>query len=213
MLKVAAGGTILTNNASLTNTSTGVLAGSGNVLMRGNTPGTLFNNGVIAPGGAGAAGTLSIFGDVNFGATGRLNAERFSSTSFDRLAITGTAALGGIFGLTDTAPALLPGGSFYTVLNYGSKTGTFTTLDVPAPYSVVYLADRMNITSPNLISSTGGPLMQAANQVISNMSTLLTPPQTSSGAGSFQGASTDPASPTLPKCGAPKLKGLVACTP
>jgi hypothetical protein len=170
------------------------------------------NNGVIAPGGAGAAGALSVLGDVTFGGTGRVDAERFSSTSFDRLAISRTAALGGTFSLTDTASALLPGGSFYTVLNFGSKTGTFTTLNLPAQYSAVYLADRVNITHP-LISSTGGALKQTANQVISSMATLLSPPPATSGADSFQAASTDPQSPTPPKCGATKVKAFAACTP
>ena len=212
VLNVAAGATILTNNASLTNTSTGVLAGSGSVSMSGTTPGTILNNGVIAPGGAGAAGTLSVLGNVSFGATGSLNAERFSNTSFDKLAVSGNAALAGTFGLTNAAPLLLSDGSFYSVLTYGSKTGTFTTVNLPAPYFAFYLTDRLNVTAFNLASPIGGTVKQTANQVVSNMGTILNPPQTTTGTASSQ-STIGTGSPTLPKCGATKLKALVACTP
>ena len=171
------------------------------------------NNGVIAPGGAGALGTLTVLGNVNFGATGSLNVERFSNTSYDRLAVSGNAALAGTFGLTNAAP-LLPDGSTHTVLTYASATGTFTTVNLPAQYSVVYLTDRLNITTPNLISSTGGPLMQAANQVVSNMATILNPPPTTIGTGSSQSTTTGTGSSIfLPTCGTAKSKPFVACTP
>jgi hypothetical protein len=209
MLKVAAGGTIQTNNASLTNTSTGVLGGSGLLRMSGTTPGTLLNNGVIAPGGAGALGTLTVLGDVNFGVTGSLNAERFSNLIYDKLVVSGNATLAGTFGLTNATPQLLPDGSTYTVLTYASSAGTFTTVNLPLRYSAVYLADRLNITTPNLAAATGSTFTQATNQVVTSMSMFSQPLH------QFQTTTTIGTGPSIipARCGTGNLNTMVACTP
>jgi len=71
-LMVSAGGTILTNNAALTNAATGVIGGSGTVVMGGTNPATFVNNGTIAPGGVGTIGTLAVQGDMSFGPSATL---------------------------------------------------------------------------------------------------------------------------------------------
>lgn len=163
---ISAGSTlVIGSGGSFQNAATGTLSGTGTIDMR-NSGGALRNDGTIAPGGVGSAGTLAIQGDVIFGATGSLNIERFSSTSNDQLAVSGKATLAGAFGFTDLTSPLLFDGSTNTVLTYGTTSGTFTTISLPARYSATYLTDRFYITTPNFVASTGGSVAAAFNTVV-----------------------------------------------
>jgi hypothetical protein len=69
-----------------------VIQGSGAIALGG---ATLTNNGTIRPGGNGTVGTLSVVGNYVQGASGNLNVELASNSSYDVLAVSGTANLGG----------------------------------------------------------------------------------------------------------------------
>ncbi|MDD2893528.1 MAG: MBG domain-containing protein [Halothiobacillaceae bacterium] len=118
------GTNVSTSNAALTNTGTIIGTGTLN-LGAGNT---LTNNGIIAPGvNFGAAGTLSITGNLVMGASGKLNVDLNGTAAgqFDVLNVSGTATLAGILNLEG------PGGAgSYTVLNAtGGVSGAFLTVN------------------------------------------------------------------------------------
>jgi hypothetical protein len=205
--------TLLANGASLTNSATGIIGGSGTILMGGTTPGAFVNYGVISPGAAGAVGTLTVLGDVTFGATGSLNIERFSNTSADQLAISGKATLSGTFGWTDRFSSLLNDGTAYPAMTYGSKTGTFTTMNLPFGYSANYLTDKLNIATPNLLAAGNSGVTAAANQVViglwsaGQLPALLDTGGTTGTAGTTGSGATK----AIVDCSSAKAKKLAGC--
>jgi hypothetical protein len=111
-----AGGTVL-RHADLRND--GTVSGTGTVFLDGVH--TLVNRGLLEPGGAGAAGTLAIQGNLQ-ARFGQLRLEQQSTASYDRIAVSGAVDLG-------PAPQLLradlPGASYragdtFAVLSSGS---------------------------------------------------------------------------------------------
>ncbi|MEX2141948.1 MAG: PEP-CTERM sorting domain-containing protein [Pirellulales bacterium] len=103
---------------------TGVLEGHGSV----QSP-AFINEGTVAPGG-GTVGVLSVMGPYEQRLAGKLNIQvgGLTPANHDQLNVTGTATLGGtmeISSLNDFVPTV---GSRYTVLNYGSRLGTFSSI-------------------------------------------------------------------------------------
>src|SRR5262249_59200749 len=94
--------------------------------------GTFTNDGVVRPGGGGAVGTLAINGNFAQGPGGTLDLEVFSASTYDRVFITGTAALNGTLLVTPVGYTPVNGDQ-YALLSYsGSPTGTFATITAPA---------------------------------------------------------------------------------
>jgi fibronectin-binding autotransporter adhesin len=206
---ISAGSTlVMVSGGSFRNAATGTLGGAGTLDMTASGS-ALRNDGAIAPGAAGSAGTLTVLGDVDFGATGSLNIERFGNTSVDRLAVSGAAALAGGFSWTDAAPTIRSDGSTHTVMTYGSKSGTFTTLSLPLLHSATYLTDRLNINTPVVFLISDPAIVDAVNRGIASVklssnfpAILVTTPPASGGT-----------TPPVPSCSSARAMRTGACAP
>jgi adhesin HecA-like repeat protein len=104
--------------------SGGTLTGSGGITI---DAGAVLNAGTINVGGTGVWGTLAITG--NYTQTGTLNME-ISYNGYDQLQISGLATLGGTLNVSLLSYSPAPGMSF-ALLTYGSRSGTFGTLNLP----------------------------------------------------------------------------------
>ncbi len=153
----------------------GILGGSGAILMSANVAPRpeIINDGIIAPGGVGKIGTLSITGDVTFRSGSSLALDMATNARYDKLVVSGAATLNGTLGLVKTNPAYLADGTTMTPLTYASRTGAFSTVSLPPQYSVVYLTDRMNVLTPNLAAPVNTGVQQAANQAAAGASTIV----------------------------------------
>jgi hypothetical protein len=110
--------------AELTVNSGATLAGSGNVI------GNIINNGLVSPGTS--PGILTITGNYDQSASGSLEIEIASLTSFDQLRISGTAPLDGQLGITllnGYVPD--PGDTFTIIQAAGEVSGTFSLVQQP----------------------------------------------------------------------------------
>ncbi|MFM1977225.1 MAG: hypothetical protein RL145_2071, partial [Pseudomonadota bacterium] len=96
----------------------GTVSGSGSILTQS---GVLVAGGVLTPGAVGGVGTLSISGGAGFGSTGMFGVDIASSTSADRLNVTGNLVLGGGFA-ANFLGGYVP--DFGTSWNVASATGT-----------------------------------------------------------------------------------------
>jgi uncharacterized protein with beta-barrel porin domain len=104
-----------------TTVASGALLG-GNGTITGN----LVNNGTVSPGYS--PGTINVTGNYSQGATGTLVVQIASGTSFDKLAITGTATLAGTLQV-DILGSFNPVGQTFTFLTAaGGVSGQFGTL-------------------------------------------------------------------------------------
>ena len=137
------GGTLLVNGTTAASTTTVV---SGATLGGTGTAGTV----TVQGGGTLAPGTsIGTFSAANTTINGTLVIEIASAASADRLNASGSVTLGG--SLTVTAPAGLPAGSAFTIVNKtsaGAVSGTFTG----KPQNSQFTAGGSNF----IISYTGG---------------------------------------------------------
>jgi hypothetical protein len=116
---LASGGTV--------NVLGGVLAGVGTV------SGTLLNAGEVRPGGSGAPGTLTVNGDYLQAATGALTIEIGGPTAgseYGRLAVTGTATLGGALTVSLINGYTPNPGDRFSLLTFTAVSGDFAIVDL-----------------------------------------------------------------------------------
>ncbi len=134
------GGTLLAGGTTIINNSTGSVFGTGAVTVEtgailtgaGSFTGAFQNNGIYAPGNSPTLSTLSSF---NQGPTGLLLMEiggLARGTQYDALNITGSATFAGALEVTFDNGFTVAGGESFDLFNWGSLTGTFDTLDLPA---------------------------------------------------------------------------------
>lgn len=88
------------------NEASGTLTGNGNIIVNGGA-GTIDNFGTLAPGGAGTVGTLTLTGNLIMESGSTVATDLLSTSSFDQLAVSGTARTGGSYTVN-----YLPGTSF-----------------------------------------------------------------------------------------------------
>jgi autotransporter-associated beta strand protein len=97
-----------------------LLGGSGTI------NGNLVNNGTVSPGFS--PGSIAVTGNYTQSSSGKLIIQLASGTSFDQLAIAGTASLGGALQV-DLLGSFLPAGQSFQVLTAaGGVSGTFATV-------------------------------------------------------------------------------------
>ena len=88
--------------------------------------GNLINNGTVSPGNS--PGTINVTGNYTQSSTGTLIIEIASGASFDKLIVTGTAALAGTLQVS-VLPGFSPLGQSFTFLTAaGGVSGTFGTV-------------------------------------------------------------------------------------
>jgi hypothetical protein len=134
-------------------TNNGTLAGTGTI----QTLSTLTNAGTVAPGAIGSTGTLTVVGNYAQSAAGTLAIQLASSSAFDLLNITGTAALNGTLALSCVLScAIATGDSFVILDSTGILSGTFANItlagflpdfDYGLEYDTVGRLVRLNVLS------------------------------------------------------------------
>ncbi|MHB9026522.1 MAG: FlgD immunoglobulin-like domain containing protein [Armatimonadota bacterium] len=128
-----AGATIL-NGGNLSAPAGSITIQAGSLTGVGTITGNVVNSGLVSPGAS--PGLLAITGTYRQNATGTLAIELGGltpGTEFDRMTVTGVATLAGTLNVSlidGFAPA---DGDLFTVLQYGSRSGDFTTLNATIP--------------------------------------------------------------------------------
>jgi hypothetical protein len=119
-------GGLITNSATIT----------GNSTVQGN----LNNAGTIAPGNS--PGVYSVTGDYTATSTAVHNFEVAGTTSnlFDRLVVSGSAYLSGALNVTLTNGFTPPAASIDLPIITGTISGTFSSVNIPSTYALVYTA-------------------------------------------------------------------------
>jgi hypothetical protein len=133
----------LDSGGNVTIQSGGTLRGVGNV-----STGTLVNSGTIAVGGvynppyANPVGTLAVTGNYTQASGGVLVLKIASISDYDRLAVSGLATLAGTLNVTPLQgePEVVLQGPLdvFEVVTYGSRSGTFGTVNLPPLASPTY---------------------------------------------------------------------------
>lgn len=125
--------------------------------LAGSTLTSLSNSGTVASS-ADAPGLLTITGSFTQAATGVLDIQLGSASSYDHLAVTGAANLGGTLNVDlvdDFVPTV---GTTFDIITRGSGSGTFsstTTSDSGLTYSVEYGSTYVRITITAIPELTG----------------------------------------------------------
>ncbi len=142
-IDVQAGSFFFSNGVGATTVSPGAtLGGTGTVI------GLLTNNGTVSPGTS--PGTINVTGNYTQGSTGLLLIEIASAASFDRLIMTGTAALAGTLQYSILG-GFNPLGQSFTFLTASSVSGTFGTLTGATPSAATAVSVVYAPTSATLV--------------------------------------------------------------
>jgi len=124
-------GTLTVGTAAAVNISGGSLFGNGGTI-NGNVD---LTGGTVNPGdGLNAIGDFKVSGTYIQGSGGTLNIDLNGitpNTKYDVLNITGAATLGGTLNFDLLAGFTPTVGQSFTVINYASETGAFTTVNLP----------------------------------------------------------------------------------
>ncbi len=129
-----AGGTLLIQG--------GLLEGVGTVAAN------VDNFGVVSPGGDGAVGVLTINGNYTQEASGALDIDIGSATSFDQLVVTGTASLGGTLNVNLLNGFMPSHGENFAIMMFASHAGNFAS--ITAGFSDTFSSDGHTM---NLVAS------------------------------------------------------------
>jgi hypothetical protein len=127
------GARTLTVNSGNTLTVSGTLTNNGTIKGNGTIANASFiNTGLIAPGNS--PGLLSLTGNYT-NTNGTLAIELagtgVAGTNYDQFAVSGSATLGGTLNLSLISGYTPVPNDQFTIMTYGSKSGTFTTTNLP----------------------------------------------------------------------------------
>lgn len=132
------------DKGTFVNNTGAVLSGTGLINLNGNTP--LALDGIIAPGNS--IGTLTVTGGITFANTSSLNIEINGTSGVnDLLSLSGAATFDGTLNVTISG-GTIDAGDTYTIVSYGSHTGTFPTVNLPGnplDWTISYGATALNI--------------------------------------------------------------------
>jgi hypothetical protein len=118
-----------TTTSSVTVPTSTSLVGTGTVI------GDLLNAGTIRPGTS--PGTITVEGNFTQESSGILEIELGGTepgTGYDQLIVTGTATMAGTLNVSLYDGYIPQLGDSFTILPYGSRSGGFTTLNLPEGY-------------------------------------------------------------------------------
>ncbi|MBA3483791.1 MAG: autotransporter-associated beta strand repeat-containing protein [Pirellulales bacterium] len=104
---------------------------------------TLNNGAIVAPGNS--PGTLNIAGNYTQNSGGTLKIELASPTSFDRLAVTGNAALGGTLEVSLIDGFIPTADQTFDILSFGSVGGAFSSVILPSVEGLVWDASQLAV--------------------------------------------------------------------
>jgi hypothetical protein len=192
VLLVVGEGSTLTLNDTLTNTS--AVQGAGTIV------GDATNSGSFSPGG-----TLTVTGDYTQESAGELDIDIEGTTAgtYDVLAVSDVATLAGKLKVTLGGGVVIPANTTFDILTCGSRSGQFTTLDLPQTanstdmFTVVYKSDRVSLVSKCLLTVQSTPITginiagtyygptNYAVDCPANASVTLTAPQSATNSGRY----------------------------
>ena len=170
---VQTGGSTVLRGGAIT-TATGLTFNGGALNGVGMITGNVSNVGaIVQPGGVGATGILTVSGAYSQASGGTLTTEiggATAGTRYDQLKVTGAVSLAG----TVNAPVINgftpPPSSTFSVLTYGSRSGSFTTVNSATGLTPSYSASAFSLSSagaspfaplPTNTPETPGVAMQA----------------------------------------------------
>jgi hypothetical protein len=122
------GGTLTASSGGATaivDLQAGILAGSGTLHAN------LISAGQVNPGGTGAAGSLTIFGNYTQTTSGTLNIELgglSAGSQYDRLSVSGTVQLDGTLNIGLINSFVPSVGDSFQVLLFGARSGAFASI-------------------------------------------------------------------------------------
>jgi hypothetical protein len=124
----------------------------------------LTNGGRVIPGGTGAVGVLTVNGNYTQTSSGALDVEldgTTAATQYDRLAVSGTASLGGTLNVATIGSFAPAFGNTFQVMTFGSSSGNFATYIGPSLASGLFLDPVFGPTSLTLdidrVAISGAP--------------------------------------------------------
>ena len=164
------GGTLLVANTSgsATGTATVTVNSGAKLGGTGTISGNVTNSGTVAPGNS--AGTLHLGGSYTQSASGRLEIDLASTSSYDALAVTGSASLAGT--LAVSLLGYMPhDGDVFQILSASGRGGTFTTTSLPALsgelfWNVNYSANSVSLAVAAAGDFNGDGAVDAADYVV-----------------------------------------------
>jgi hypothetical protein len=119
------------SGTTFSNLASGVIAGNGTIAVDSGG-GTVDNFGTIAPGGAGAVGTLAINGNLVMESSAVLAADLVNAGNYDTLVVSGSATSGGKVAVTYQPDTIFLQGQSFAVLQSGAlSAGTLPAVDKP----------------------------------------------------------------------------------
>lgn len=120
---------LLEYTAYLTAGSGVVIQADGRLSAAGTITGNVTNAGMLDIS-TWPSGTLSIVGNFTQTSTGTFKAQLDAYDTYDQLHVSGQATLNGAFVMT-LQPGAAPYSGPYSILSYGSRSGTFSSLSLP----------------------------------------------------------------------------------
>lgn len=154
------------SGATFVNESTGVLTGNGTIAVD-NGNGLVNNFGTINAGSIGGTGTLTIEGALAMQSGSTLGVDLESTTNFDVVKVTGTAATGGT-----VAVNLLPGGGFlqgdsFAVIQAGSlDASTLPAVNKPELTAAASGSNLVLVAQAAVLPGNSAETMEVGNQVV-----------------------------------------------
>jgi len=157
-------GTLATSSTASFRSGSMFPIGAGSINFNG---GSVFGNGgslsanvsssaALTPAdSATTTGTLSITGNYTQNSTGALNVRIASATGYNRLAVSGSATLGGTLNIGRLGGYIPPVGSTFTLLSAGSVTGQFATVNGTAINGTEHFMVNYNAASVTLTVASG----------------------------------------------------------
>ena len=166
IIDLAAGTTLSTAGATLVNASGGVIQGSGTLDASG---AQLINNGTLRPGGAGAAGTLTVMGGLDMTA-GAVESELYSLASYDVVRVLGDLIKGGTINVSEGAVFVAGGNAFDVVTWTGTLNGSTPAISssiTDVGFSLTAPGSLLRLTADSVtnrwVVDTSGTWTTAAN--------------------------------------------------
>ncbi len=150
--------TSLQNQAGSTLQNNGTINVTGNIdnngTVKGNgtigSPAAITNvTGLLSPGNDNV-GQLNVTGNYNNGA-GTLAIEiggTTAGTGYDRLAVTGAVSAAGTLNVNLINAYTAPPSTTFDIVTATSVSGTFSTLNLPSGWTVIYQSDKIQVKSP-----------------------------------------------------------------